>query len=168
LGRWLAPVAAAAAVLLFLQPWKADTRDLSSLVNRDALSVRITRDFPVDGSFEAIRRQALENYRDAKWSDAELKFHEALVLREGDGEMRLYLGSTYLLSAKYQEALAPLRLAADDNQNPRVLRNEALWVLGNAYLGQNNAKAADAILRELAIYEVPLREEAQRVLSSLE
>jgi hypothetical protein len=168
MGRWLAPVAVAAAVLLFLQPWKAGDVDLSSLVSLDALPVRITRDFPVDGSFEAIRREALENYRDTQWDAAEIKFREALVLREGDGEMRLYLGSAYLLNAKDLEALAPLRRAADDPQNPRILRNEALWVLGNAYLAQNDASAAEAVLRELAEHEQPLREKAQQVLSSLE
>lgn len=166
----LTPLVVAAAVLvLFFQPWKnTDLAELSSLASLEALPPPARTEAGLADRFAELRLRGFELYQDEDWDGAAAQFREALRLRAGDGELRLYLASTHLMLRDGRSAEGVLHVGAGLNSLPAELHNDALWLLTNAYLLNNDAAAARRALGELSAHESPLRPPARALQRKLD
>jgi hypothetical protein len=153
-------LAAAAALLLFLQPWSS--QDLASIARLEPLPVRITREVPEARSFDAERLQLLSSYRDGDYASVLAHASAALTLRPGDGEITIYAASAEALSGEVD--LAALRLDAllIDTDQPAQLLREARWQRAQLALLDDDAQRARVEL-EILVREDGIRQQDARL-----
>ena len=145
-GRWSVGVlAAAAAVVFFVGPWR-DAPDFSGLAVIEAMPVRVPRGGDAESTFEQARRAGLQAYSEGTWSTASAQLR--IAARENPtAEMHLYLGSALLLDGDAEAAVEPLAAAIETDDV--LLREEARWQLANAHLSLGNANGARGQLEAL-------------------
>jgi hypothetical protein len=130
------------------------------------------------GAFEKKWREGKIHYSHGRYQSAEAALRDALFeatrLEESDPDLhatatdvRILLGSTFLLRNRPEEAIGTLKSvvseAATDTQ-----REEGLWQLANAYLMIGNKRAAEDRLNEVVLFSTGRhREEAEFILTKL-
>ncbi|MEX1024605.1 MAG: hypothetical protein WD226_05960 [Planctomycetota bacterium] len=146
-GPWLA----AAASLLFcvslfwLNGDSGTAGSVRALAHIEPLPVKTLRSESSASEFDAAYARGLEHYAATEYAAALPFFARALALDGGRHEARLYLGSSLLLEGDAPRAAEALRRATDTSVVPAI-RDEALWLLAQAYLRQNlPERALDAL-----------------------
>ena len=155
--RTLAPVAAAAALVVAIGLWLRPSQVISY---RSLARVEPIPFVPIEtrggGATDASRRlrEGMARYAQRRYAEAApllaqaAKLGETSVARPDLDQARLFLGLSWLLASQVDSAVAPLEVAARSDLEP--VSDRARWYLAQADLLRNDPQGAESLLTRLA------------------
>lgn len=88
----------------------------------------------------------LTAYEQRRYAEA-IPLFERQMRNQPDNNVRLYLGTAYLLAAQPEKSIAILEVAANSQELP--IRETALWYLALAHLKLQDQEAAQEVLKRM-------------------
>lgn len=150
IAGWAPAMAAAAILLLLLQPWgAAELATIAPYADRDPLPVRVSRAVAPPASFEAARLAGLAAYARGDWDDSAERLAEALRLQPDHAESWVYRGSALRQAGAAQAAHGSLRRAVELSPATEPIGAEARWQLAQLELSAGDRDGALRWLEEL-------------------
>jgi tetratricopeptide (TPR) repeat protein len=165
-------LAAAAAVLLAVVIWRPgpgapSLSDIASTEPIPAASALLRSEAPSPRPREYL--EAMDSYGRGDYAGAAGRLVAFLEGAPADALANLYLGVCRLQTGDPGEAIAPLRRAAEGGDG--LLRERALWYLGNAHLAAGDGERAREVFDRLAAlggdYEPNAREKLRAIRDAI-
>jgi tetratricopeptide (TPR) repeat protein len=156
--------AAAGIVAILVLPGDGGRGGLEDLAELAPLEVQ----WPRGGAGHAPDfRSGLQAYQARAYAEAEEHLRRHVAADPGDPEALLFLGSTYLLQRRPEQAIATLEAAAERSDDSFFLQ-ESGWLLAQAYLLDGDAEGARGELERVVALDLDRRQEAETLMRRVE
>lgn len=117
--------------------------------------------------YEILFHEGMGAYAEGDYSQAIKKLSESVRLNPNYAKGQFYLGLTYLLKDKIDEAIQHLEKAVTAAVDDTLLE-KAHWYLGNAYLKKENGSRALEEFRKVVEFDGRFRPDAEEMMEKIE